>query len=161
MRLRVAAGILLLAFAAGSLTWLAVREIRNARAARAIERAAVDLSKGGTTTPAATTSVTVYYLHREQRCDSCETMEAYTWAAVQQGFATELADGRVTFRSEDWEAPQNAELQKVHEIFAPTVLIVDNRGEARKIVYALRLLDDKGGYMRRVQAEISAALKNP
>jgi len=143
----------LLAFAAGSVAWLVLRESRRAPLDTPLKMRFMRAE----TAPADKT-VVVYYFHREQRCEACEKMEAYTSEAIQGGFA-QLLGNRLIFRSENWEAPQNADLQKEYDIAFPTVVVVSSRGQWRKIEYKSNLLDDKQGFVRQVREAVAKAIE--
>jgi len=65
--------------------------------------------------------VTVYYLHRSFRCDSCNAMERMTREAIRETHAQELAAGRLAFESVDFQS--NEEYARRYDVNAPTVVV--------------------------------------
>ncbi|MCE5276481.1 MAG: nitrophenyl compound nitroreductase subunit ArsF family protein [Planctomycetaceae bacterium] len=66
--------------------------------------------------------VDVYYMHRTLRCISCLTIERNTRQALQDTFAAEMRDGRVTFHVADYWI--NTELAQRYNVDTVSVIVV-------------------------------------
>ena len=77
--------------------------------------------------PAKPNATVAYYLHAKVRCITCNTMGAYTEEAMKTGFAAELADGRLEYRLENFEAPGNEFFEKDYFILAASAILIEFR----------------------------------
>lgn len=70
--------------------------------------------------------VRVYYMHKSFRCLSCLWIEDNTRKALEEGFASEIAAGRIEFRSEDyWSKTDLARRFGVDNVSVVLVQVVD------------------------------------
>lgn len=107
--------IILLIFVIGSLVVMALRERGGAQH---VETPAPAL---------AADTVAVTYFHGAKRCKTCMSIEAQTKAAVETAFASEIAEGRVLFRSVNIEEAANAHYVKDYGLTFSTVVV--SRGD--------------------------------
>lgn len=112
--------VILLVFVIGSLAVMALRERGEARAAS--EAPAATAAAG-----VSADTVSVTYFHGSKRCKTCMDIEARTKAAVEAAFASEIADGRVLFRSVNIEEAANAHYVKDYGLTFSTVVV--SRGD--------------------------------
>lgn len=113
--------VILLVFVIGSLAVMALRERGEARAAS--EAPAATAAAG-----VSADTVSVTYFHGSKRCKTCMDIEARTKAAVEAAFASEIAEGRVLFRSVNIEEAANAHYVKDYGLTFSTVVV--SRGDA-------------------------------
>lgn len=111
---------ILLLFVIGSLAVMALRERGEARAASETP-AATDAAAVSADT------VSVTYFHGSKRCKTCMDIEARTKAAVEAAVASEIAEGRVLFRSVNVEEAANAHYVKDYGLTFSTVVV--SRGD--------------------------------
>jgi hypothetical protein len=102
----------------------------------------------------------VTYFHRTIRCPSCEKIEALAQKAVEEGFAGELADGRMQWRIINIDEPRNKHFEDDYQLQMQSVIVSEVRGgkETRwkNLEKVWDLLDDEAGFLRYVQDEIRA-----
>jgi MFS superfamily sulfate permease-like transporter len=121
---------LLLAFVLVSIGFALGREtaLRSARASAPSPDAAgsgaqaQDKQAQPTTNAPAAEKVLVYYLHATVRCITCNTIERLTRETLQQDFAKELADGRVTWQTANFQ--ERDDLARKYDVTGSTVLVV-------------------------------------
>jgi len=108
----------------------------------------------------ATTILRVYYFHRTIRCPSCEKIEALAQKAVEDGFAGELATGKMQWRIINIDEPQNKHFEDDYRLQMQSVIVSEIRGgkETRwkNLEKVWDMLDDDTGFIRYVQDEIRA-----
>ncbi len=78
--------------------------------------------------PAMRNGVKVYYLHGNTRCPTCRSIEAYAQEAVQNGFAEEMKNGKVTWEVINYETPGNEHYATDYEVIAPNVVLAKFEG---------------------------------
>jgi len=71
--------------------------------------------------------IVVTYFTTDVRCKSCLTIESLTRAAMEEGFAEELALGDVRFETRNLDRPQNATYARSYELAFKTVVIAEWR----------------------------------
>jgi hypothetical protein len=103
----------------------------------------------------------VYSFHRTERCDNCETVEAYAFEAVKSGFAAQLADGRIEWKVVNFEEPENRHFDADFELGnIPSVILVETGKDAPKRwknltdVWPLAVAKKKTLFIHYVQDEI-------
>lgn len=115
-------------------------------------------SKGAA--PAKTDGLAVYYFHGKARCPTCETIQAYAHEAVHQGFADQLADGRVYWQVIDYETPENEHYAKEFELIAATVVVARVDGGAvvrrERLDRVWELVGEKDEFIEYVREQIEA-----
>ena len=77
---------------------------------------------------AAERTFVVYYFHRTRRCRTCLGIEASSRKAVQSGFASELASGRLQFKSINVETPGNEHYLKGFELSSNGLAVAEFKG---------------------------------
>ncbi len=109
------------------------------------------------------TRVVAYYFHGNVRCASCRKLEAYAEEAIAQGFADELATGRLEWRAVNTDQPENAHFVKDFELTAKSVVLVSYRADEvvrfENLTRVWQLLRDKDaflGYVRDSTRELLA-----
>ena len=121
---------LLLAFVLVSIGFALGREtaLRSARASAPSPDAASpgaqapDKQAQPATNAPAEERVLVYYLHATIRCITCNTIERLTHETLQQDFAKELADGRVTWQTANFQ--ERDDLARRYDVTGSTVVVV-------------------------------------
>ena len=105
-------------------------------------------------------TLNVYYFHRTIRCPSCEKIQALAQRAVEDGFAGELADGRMQWLVINIDEPRNKHFEDDYQLQAQSVVLSEMRGgkETRwkNLEKVWNLLDDDAVFVRYVQGEIRA-----
>lgn len=141
----------LLAFAAASIVALVVQEVRPGPAAKAELKGPAN-------------GLSVYYLHRNQRCVSCRKIESGVREAIEKGFAQELRQGRIEWHAANYEAPENHHLEKTYDIAASTVVLIEFKdgqpGRWRNLEEVWDYLDDGPRLAEFVQGAVAAFLKD-
>jgi len=77
------------------------------------------------TTAGPDTGVVAYYFHGTMRCATCKKLEAYSEEAIAQGFADELASGKLTWRAVNTDEPDNKHFVKDFELVTKAVVLVE------------------------------------
>lgn len=108
------------------------------------------------------THVVAYYFHGNVRCASCRKLEAYAEEAIVQGFADELAAGRLEWRAVNTDQPENAHFVKDFELTAKSVVLVSYRGDEvvrfENLTRVWQLLRDKDAFLGYVRDATHAFL---
>lgn len=73
------------------------------------------------TEPTKSDKVIVYYMHQTFRCVTCNQIEAMAHNVVKIDFASELADGTVEWRPENFQ--KNEELAKRYNVVSSSVVV--------------------------------------
>ena len=71
--------------------------------------------------------VVVTYFTSNARCPTCLKIEALTKKAVNDGFADELAEGSVVFRTLNIDQPENDRFTKRYDLVFKTVVVSERR----------------------------------
>jgi hypothetical protein len=104
----------------------------------------------------------VYYFHGTERCDNCRTAEAYAQEAVQLAFAKELAEGRIEWRSVNFDEPANEHFKKDYLVDTPSLVLVRMEGdkqvawEVLKETFVFVTSNDKDGFFGYLQGRVRA-----
>jgi hypothetical protein len=127
--------VVLLVFVVTAVVALLVREVRGRTAqtpgtqttvstpsAPSPSDSGVIPTTGETSIPV--TGVVAYYFHTTARCTSCLTIEKWTAEAIQTAFATQLADGTLTWRVVDVEDTANAHFIEDYQLVSKSVVLV-------------------------------------
>lgn len=75
------------------------------------------------TTPQTNSCVVVTYFTTNVRCHSCRTIESLARAAVEEGFAAELAAGTVRFQTINLDDPAHQHFAKDYAMSFKTVVV--------------------------------------
>jgi len=107
--------------------------------------------------------IIAYYFHGMKRCPWCRKIEASAHEAIRQGFAEEMADGRLNWRVVNFEGPGNAHFVDDYDIAASTVVLVEVRDGKqtrwKNLEEVWDHLDNKDALMRFVREEVASFLR--
>lgn len=172
MKAKTIVSVLLLGFVAASLAWMAVQELRNARAAEpgaivaeAAEAETAEASPAAAPTPApaeaeAKRTVTAYYFHGNARCVSCMKIEAYTDRAVREGFQEPLGTGLLEWRVVNVDEPGNSHFVTDYRLYTKSVVLVERRGDKlvrwKNLEQVWDLLGDEAAFVEYIHRELAA-----
>ena len=105
-----------------------------------------------------------YYFHGDRRCDTCRSIESQTEAAVQSGFADELAAGILEWQTVNTDRPENAHFNEDFGLTHSTVVLVEREGGQTRRFVALdrvwELVHEEGELGSYVQQELGAWLRS-
>ena len=79
-------------------------------------------------TPTSESTVAVYYFHGSIRCQKCQEIERVSREAVESFYAEELADGRVSWRSVDFDLPENRHFVDDFNLGLPSLAVECRKG---------------------------------
>ncbi|MBI2433503.1 MAG: hypothetical protein HYV26_11595 [Candidatus Hydrogenedentes bacterium] len=150
---------LLLVFACGSVVYLVAQEIRATRpnSTEIEEKGAPPREE----TPGST--VIVYYLSEGKDCAVCDNLESFTLETLQTYFASELASGRLTWRSLDMDDPQHAHYVTDFSLYTKSVVLAEMRdGKTARFKNLEDVWDhvyDKTTFIEYIRTEIAAFLE--
>lgn len=106
----------------------------------------------------------VYYFYGNVRCPTCRAIESQSYDAVQEGFGSELSEGRVAWKMLNYEEPVVGDLVTKFAVSNPVVVLAKMKdGQIEKwdrLDEVWGLVDDKSAFATFVRSEISAML-NP
>ena len=120
MNLRQGASIVLLAFVAASVVYLAT----GSRRPTTDGTAGADPAAGRDTSGAPGSRVIAYYFHATMRCPTCLSIENGARAALESAFAAELASGAMEWRSANMEEPANEHFVTDFGLTASSLVLV-------------------------------------
>ena len=69
------------------------------------------------------TRLVVYYFHGNRRCNSCVTIERLTQKALEQGFATELRQGKIQWKPTNVETPETSHYVSDYRLASQSVIL--------------------------------------
>lgn len=101
--------------------------------------------------------VVAYYFHTTKRCVSCRKIEAWTHEALEQAFATELAEGRLVWRTVNIDEKDNKHFVEQYKLYTKSVVLVEER-DGKEVRWAnlsrvWQLLDRKDAFLWYIQGE--------
>jgi len=106
--------------------------------------------------------VVAYYFHTNYRCSSCRKIEATARHAIEIGFPTELADGRLVWRVINVEEDGNEHFIKDYQLYTKSVVLSDQQSGRqvrwKNLAKVWELLNDEAGFVDYVQTETRAYL---
>jgi hypothetical protein len=70
-----------------------------------------------------TRRIVATYFHGSVRCATCRKIEAYAREAIEEGFGSEVAAGRVEFRAVNVEEPQNRHFIDDYQLMTRSVVV--------------------------------------
>jgi hypothetical protein len=117
-------------------------------------------SASGTTSTIA--RVEVIHFHGDQQCTSCIVVGALANETVHEFFATELASGRVAFRSINYDDPANDKIVKEYHVTGSSLWItLDDDAGSHKLqdLDVWSLTNDRDRYKAYLSAIIAKRLK--
>lgn len=116
------------------------------------------------TPSAASHRVVAYYFYTSFRCASCRAIEAWSRAAIEEGFADEIRDGRLVWRAVNTDEKANKHFVKDFKLYTKSLVLVDEvRGrpaEWRNLEQVWQLLQDRPKFVRYVQGETRSFLSD-
>jgi hypothetical protein len=109
--------------------------------------------------PRTGTTYVAYYFHGDVRCDTCRAIEAQSKAAVQTGFADELRDGTLEWRTVNTDQPENAHFTEDFGLTHSTVVVVEREGSETRRFTSLDSVwelvhDEEDNFRQYVQDEV-------
>jgi hypothetical protein len=108
--------------------------------------------------------VVAFYFHGNVRCATCRKIEAYADEAIAQGFAAELASGRLAWRVVNIDDAGNKHFIQDFQLVTRSVVLAEYRnGTAvrwQNLDKVWQLVRDKEGFVSYVQGETKAFLEN-
>jgi len=162
MKLRRIVTVSLLAFVAVTLGAIVVQALQEEKPAPGA-RPAASATPAAAPRPAPARKVLALYLHFTRRCPTCMKIESYAEEAVRKGFATEIASGRLEWKSINVEEPEHARLAADYEISSQSVVLVEMEGERElrwvKLERIWELVHDKVAFQDYVRDELRAFLE--
>jgi len=109
--------------------------------------------------------ITVYYFHGNTRCPTCKEIEAYTYEALQSGFAADLNSGKIAWQILNYEAPANKRFVTEYKIAAPTVVLVESAAGQqvrwRGLPEVWEHVGDKPKFVTYIQTNVREFMKLP
>ena len=112
--------------------------------------------------PVTPDQVVVSYLHSNRRCATCRKLEAYSQEAVMSGFASELEDSSLVWRTVNFEDEGNEHYVKDYELFSQSLVLsrlhAGKEVEWKKLDKIWELVGDRDAFIAYVQAELKAFL---
>ena len=165
MKAKRIAVALLMGFTAVSLAAAIVQDVRSAGGEPAEQGGTGPAAAGGaeqSPQPKRSHYIQAYYLHGNKRCATCEKLERYSRSAVEEGFAEELADGRLAWSVLNMDEPEHQHFVQDYDLFAQSVVVVEVRDgdEVRwkNLLDVWELVVDQAAFERYVRDEIRAYL---
>ena len=154
MKSKTIVGIVLLVFAAGSLAYLVVSEIRSGDDSA--------LPATGVAPQAPADAVVVTYFLTNVRCPTCLKIEAYTKEAVETGFADAVAEGRIVWRVINTDEPANKHFLDDYQLAFKAVVVSVRRGgrevKWKNLEQIWDQVGDKDEFLAYIRTEVAAAL---
>jgi hypothetical protein len=133
-----------------------VEELRSLRVQGGLAPAA------GAAREAAGQELVVYYFHSNTRCPTCRSIESQALEAVQSGFAAEVADGRLAWKTLNYEEFSGRELAREFDVQMPVVVLARFEGGRvaawRRLDQVWALVGKKPAFLQFVQDEIQQML---
>jgi len=159
MRPRHIVATVLLSFAAASVIFLFAKE--SARPPAPAPEPVTDPEPAPPDT-VAEQRVVAYYFHGNFRCSTCRTIEAYSHAAVTEGFTQELKSGRLVWRVVNVEEPGNEHFIRDFELTTRSLVVVKVQGETvlewANLQDVWKLVGDRKAFLDYVQSEVRTRL---
>lgn len=158
--------ILLLVFLAGSIVFMVVKE--TVKQPISTDLTITDQENHPTNTSESQTNVScvsVYYFHRNIRCKTCQTIEAYTKEAIESAFPDALNDQALRWHVVNLDEPENSHFVQDFELSLSTVILERNVNGIQKEWKNLQLVweivhDDKDKFLKYIQDETRAYLQD-
>lgn len=108
--------------------------------------------------PEAPRRFVAWYLHGSMRCRTCRTIEQVAEEAVTVAFAGDLRDGRLVWRTSNFEDAAIAPLAERFGVTGSSLVVTEWRGDEvlrhRLLPKVWDLVDDRQGLMEYVVEEI-------
>jgi hypothetical protein len=151
--------LLLLLFVIGSVGYLFAKEYVWKDGGAPVPAAAPSAAAPA---PANPDRLVAYYFHGNARCASCMKIEAYSRAAIEEGFPAELKDGRLSFEVVNIEEPENRHFIRDYALVTKSlVLVLKDRGREvrfKNLNLVWQLLGSRDEFKAYVQREVRGFL---
>jgi hypothetical protein len=119
-------------------------------------------ASGGSCSTMRAERIVAFYFHRKDRCPSCESIEAGAKEAVEAVFSAQLQDGRLQWRSVDYEESGNEHYVTDYKIEAPCLVLVkmkdDKAVEWRSLPEVWQFVTDRPALVKFVQRNVQEFL---
>jgi hypothetical protein len=106
--------------------------------------------------------IVAYYFHRQARCPICVSIESNAKEAIESGFPKQLKDGRLEWRSVNYEESGNEQYATDYKIAAPCLVLARMKcGETvewRNLSEVQELVGDKSALIQVVQRNVQEFL---
>ncbi|MCP4290999.1 MAG: hypothetical protein GY780_04080 [bacterium] len=105
----------------------------------------------------------VSYLHMNRRCATCKKLEEYATEAVSTGFAEQLGNGSLVWRTANFEEDSNKHLATKYGLYTQALVVSqiqdgkEVRWENLKAIWPL--VNDKEGFVSYVQRQIKSFME--
>lgn len=100
----------------------------------------------------------VYYFHSNVRCVTCRAIESQSHETVQNTFESELTDGRMVWKTLNYEESDGLDLGRKFEVQVPVVVLAQMKdgelGEWKRLDRVWALVSDKEGFADYMETEI-------
>jgi len=115
--------------------------------------------------PLTGTTYVAYYFHGNVRCDTCRSIETQSEAAVREGFADELAEGTLEWRTVNTDQPDNTHFTEDYGLTHSTLVLVErDRHETSRFTVLDRVWelvhDEDDQFRTYVQDEIASWVRS-
>ena len=105
----------------------------------------------------------VYYLHGNQRCPTCESIESQSRETVRSDFATQLASGEVVWKVLNYDKPAGKKLAAEFEVSDPVVVLARMKNgqveQKERLDRVWTLVGDKRAFAEYIRDEIGKMLE--
>jgi hypothetical protein len=148
MKAKTIAGLALAAFAAGSVVYLVISEVRSGG-----QGPPLDLPADG---------VVVFYFHTNRHCPDCEKIRRYAREAIEARFADALGSGRLAWRTANIEEKPHRHFAEAYHLVA-AVVVSERRGgrevRAKDLDRVWDLRFDRDRFVQYVAEEVRPFLE--
>ncbi len=111
----------------------------------------------------AASKTVVYYFHGNQRCRTCNKIEALTKKIMEEGFAAQLKDGSMEVRVVNVDQAENEHFVTDYELAVRSVVLskLDSGKETnwRRLDKVWQLVHDEAAFAAYLREEIGLLLK--
>jgi hypothetical protein len=107
--------------------------------------------------------VIAYYFYGTRRCASCKKIEAYSKAAIEEGFAEELKNGTLEFIPINTDEKENKHYTKDYQLYTKSLVVskIENGKELKwkNLAGVWQLLRSEKGFKKYVRDEVGKYLE--
>jgi hypothetical protein len=108
--------------------------------------------------------IIVYYFHRTVRCPTCVQVESSAKEAIESLFSEPLKDGRLEWRSVNYEEQGNEQYATDYKIAGPCLVLVRMKGgkpvEWRNLPEVWTLVGDKRAFVHLILCNVQEFLND-
>jgi len=155
MSLKSSITALLLVFVAGSLAYMAVRELRPGGPEPAPSEPPETEGVDNAASPEPARAVVVYYFHGDKRCATCIKLESYAQEAIETHFAEELGNERLRWNAVNVDEAGNEHFVKDFQLVTKSVVLVEMQdgepGRWQNLDRVWELVGDKASYTEYIR----------